>query len=128
MNKSAFIIQKYYKKTDICAICYNLVRKNNLNNCKHHYHELCLEKYSKDKCPQCFIQLIKTNLQKKKLNLLNINIDVNIIHSLFNIEVKQTKLINSIIKKSREYMMTYHYIDINENYENMRDLLKILKY
>lgn len=81
MDKSAYIIQKAYRNTDICAICLTLVVKNN-NNC-HSFHNKCIKLYKNYNCPIC---------KKRKIN---IDFDYNTIKSFLIIVKRKLKYYNN---------------------------------
>mgnify|MGYP006086877917 CR=1 FL=1 len=96
-NKYATIIQKNYRNTDICGICFCLVKKNPLN-C-HHFHNKCLEEYSKHDCPYCkkTLNLTPNQLQKK--------------YMIFNI-YSQDYLKNHIDNLNKIYELEFHKCNI----------------
>jgi len=126
---SASIIQKYYRNTQICSICFSLVRckKNDALYCIHNYHESCLEKYAKEHCPQCKKNLPFSNLQIKKNKVVK-EISPEYLSSLkkdiVTKQIKENDKINNAIEYSIDYI-TKHEFNLTINHD-MRLIVKIL--
>ena len=96
-NASAIIIQNAFRKTTTCAICYNLVVKN--NSC-HNFHKECINNWliQNKNCPVCrstYIIPEILNLRRNKVELLINNF--NIIYNLNFEFIEQIKILSKSI-------------------------------
>jgi hypothetical protein len=121
--KSACIIQKSYRNTDICGICLCLVQKK--SGCCHHFHDKCFETYSNSKCPICK-KIIFTELQYQKWILLN-KLKPNYLKSITKIfckyHITAHNLCNIAIKESLTFLATKNIVLDKPNLIKPDDLI-----